>query len=128
MWTYLSDNQPYNDCQLKEIASGIRGKIRKINQREGKTPDKFLSLIDKIVERIKYVGTGLDWEEFEKDPILQQLRNMPCLSQQASQATDHHRSLSVELLDFYLKNRLSVVIVSDFSFKSLMVSLMVFIL
>ena len=85
----FSDNQPYNDCQLKEIASGIRGKIRKINQREGKTPDKFLGLIDKIVERIKYVGSGLDWEEFEKDPILQQLRDMPCLSQQASQVTDN---------------------------------------
>ena len=96
--TCLTDNQPYNDCQLKEIASGIRGKIRKINQREGKTPDKFLGLIDKIVERIKYVGSGLDWEEFEKDPILQKLRDMPCLSQQASQVTDHCTILSVKVI------------------------------
>ena len=48
---------PYNNTQLREMAHGIRGKIRKINQKHANTPDstpaKFLDLIIKIVERVK---------------------------------------------------------------------------
>ena len=51
------DNVPYNNTQLREMAHGIRGKIRKINQKHANTPDstptKFLDLIIKIVERVK---------------------------------------------------------------------------
>ena len=77
------DNMPYNNVQLKEMASGIRGKIRKINQKEGNTPEKFLELINEIGERVKHVG--LDWDRLISDRELKELRDRPCMSQQASQ-------------------------------------------